>query len=229
MALCACGCGNQILERPRRWTVRYLHGHNSSPKAQSITRNCIVCGIPFTFLARLARYTPKQFCSSVCQFRHKRRRVTRQCLNCQKPFEIRQGTAQQEGWGLYCSNLCRHAYSRGSRHHCWKDGAGRNRGENWPIQRRLALVRDGYRCTDCGMTWNKQYATYKRGLVVHHVVPYRLWASYQEANQLSNLATSCDACHRDREWTDELLAALNALFAIEDEANERFARLTGDV
>jgi hypothetical protein len=64
-------------------------------------------------------------------------------------------------------------------------GSSRYRGENWAEQKALALARDRA-CTLCGATAR---------LIGHHLKPYRLHDSYQEANRLANVATVCVPCH----------------------------------
>jgi DEAD/DEAH box helicase domain-containing protein len=66
-------------------------------------------------------------------------------------------------------------------------------GPNWPAQREQARARDGYRCQQCGLP--EQGRTHD----VHHVVPFRAFTSYQQANQLGNLVTLCPRCHRRAE------------------------------
>jgi DEAD/DEAH box helicase domain-containing protein len=75
-------------------------------------------------------------------------------------------------------------------------------GPNWQQQRQLALARDGHRCRTCGA----------EGLLhVHHIRPFREYASYLEANQLDNLATLCPSCHRRAEAGQQARSALGGL------------------
>jgi DEAD/DEAH box helicase domain-containing protein len=63
-------------------------------------------------------------------------------------------------------------------------------GTEWGKKRALARKRDGYCCQVCGSRENdKQHH-------VHHIKPFRLFSSYQEANDLNNLITLCPGCHR---------------------------------
>lgn len=55
--------------------------------------------------------------------------------------------------------------------------------EDWDIIRIQVLMRDDYRCGNCGSTKN---------LHVHHIVPL----SRGGTNQLSNLRTICEECHK---------------------------------
>jgi hypothetical protein len=55
--------------------------------------------------------------------------------------------------------------------------------DNWPQLRQTVLTRDGNRCGNCGSTSN---------LMVHHIVPL----SRGGTNQVSNLRTLCEDCHK---------------------------------
>jgi hypothetical protein len=59
-------------------------------------------------------------------------------------------------------------------------------GADWYDIRRKALERDGYRCANCGAA---------SGLEVHHIVPKGRGGS----NQLGNLKTLCEDCHKKTE------------------------------
>ncbi|MBE7469397.1 MAG: ATP-dependent helicase [Anaerolineae bacterium] len=78
-------------------------------------------------------------------------------------------------------------------------------GPNWAAQRRAARARDGYRCQMCGLP--------ERGREhdVHHKIPFRTFASYEPANQLSNLITLCRSCHRRAETAVRVRSGLGGL------------------
>jgi DEAD/DEAH box helicase domain-containing protein len=78
-------------------------------------------------------------------------------------------------------------------------------GPNWPAQRDQARARDGYRCQNCG-TPEQGYAHH-----VHHKIPFRAFASYQQANQLYNLVTLCPRCHRRAELGVRMRSGLAGL------------------
>jgi hypothetical protein len=63
------------------------------------------------------------------------------------------------------------------------------RGEDWPEVRLLVLERDGYSCQTCGL-----YVPSGNGLVVHHLIPYRL----RPVNDLLWLLTLCVKHHLPR-------------------------------
>ena len=78
-------------------------------------------------------------------------------------------------------------------------------GPNWSRQRKLARARDQYRCQICGAP--------ERGREhdVHHKIPFRTFASYEQANQLSNLVTLCRPCHRRAETAVRIRSGLAGL------------------
>jgi DEAD/DEAH box helicase domain-containing protein len=83
-----------------------------------------------------------------------------------------------------------------------------NYGPNWDKQRNLARARDGYRCQICGTPEQG------RSHDVHHKTPFRQFASYQQANQLTNLITLCRSCHRRAEAAVQMRSGLTGLATI---------------
>lgn len=73
------------------------------------------------------------------------------------------------------------------------------RGATWPEVRRLVLERDGFTCQDGG-----EFVPSASGLVVHHVIPYRL----RPVNDPVWLTTLCVHHHlkRPEHWWKELPA-----------------------
>ncbi len=70
------------------------------------------------------------------------------------------------------------------------------RGEDWPEVRKDILARDGYTCQDGG-----EFVPSGKGLVVHHMIPWRLRAS----NDSRWLVTLCQSHHMQRPehlWTE---------------------------
>jgi DEAD/DEAH box helicase domain-containing protein len=80
-----------------------------------------------------------------------------------------------------------------------------NYGPNWLAQRDRARARDGYRCQACGVL--EQGPSHH----VHHKTPFRAFASYQQANQLSNLVTLCPRCHHRVELAVRMRSGLDGL------------------
>jgi DEAD/DEAH box helicase domain-containing protein len=78
-------------------------------------------------------------------------------------------------------------------------------GPNWLAQRDRARARDGYRCQACGAL--EQGPSHH----VHHKTPFRAFASYRQANQLSNLVTLCPRCHHRVELAVRMRSGLAGL------------------
>lgn len=80
-----------------------------------------------------------------------------------------------------------------------------NYGPTWAKQRRLARARDSYYCQMCGAPEQG------REHDVHHKIPFRTFASAEQANQLTNLITLCHACHRRAETAVRVRSGLAGL------------------
>ncbi|GAB4578784.1 MAG: hypothetical protein Fur0022_15210 [Anaerolineales bacterium] len=78
-------------------------------------------------------------------------------------------------------------------------------GPTWPRAREAARARDGYRCQLCGIPERG------RSHDVHHKIPFRQFASAEEANRLDNLVTLCPPCHRRAETAVRIRSGLSGL------------------
>lgn len=87
----------------------------------------------------------------------------------------------------------------------WSNDAN-DYGPDWPRARAAALARDGHACRVCGTK-----AASGTRLHVHHVVPFRAFASAQEANRSDNLTTLCPSCHRRAEQSVRVRSGLAAV------------------
>jgi len=72
----------------------------------------------------------------------------------------------------------------------WQGGGQDSYGPNWEDQRSKTLKRDGESCIRCGKE-GEHIST----MHVHHIIPFRTFDDYREANRLENLATLCSRCH----------------------------------
>ena len=62
--------------------------------------------------------------------------------------------------------------------------------------RLVAIARDGYKCTECGMSNDEHVETFNRGLSVHHIDKNGCNKRHSEKNNdLDNLVTLCLKCH----------------------------------
>jgi DEAD/DEAH box helicase domain-containing protein len=78
-------------------------------------------------------------------------------------------------------------------------------GPTWPRQRDLARARDDFRCQMCGMPEGE------KAHHVHHKIPFRMFESIEQANQLANLITLCNSCHRKVETAVRVRSGLAGL------------------
>jgi DEAD/DEAH box helicase domain-containing protein len=75
-------------------------------------------------------------------------------------------------------------------------------GPDWPAISLSVRRRDGFRCQVCGLPESD------REHDVHHKIPFRAFASAQEANRLENLLTLCRADHRRAEQNVRIRSGL---------------------
>ena len=78
-------------------------------------------------------------------------------------------------------------------------------GPDWPALRDQRRAMDAYRCQVCGIL--EQGHSH----AVHHIIPFRSFASPIQANQLTNLITVCPACHRRIETAVRMRSGLAGL------------------
>jgi DEAD/DEAH box helicase domain-containing protein len=78
-------------------------------------------------------------------------------------------------------------------------------GPNWQYQRDLARARDGFRCQVCAELEGE------KAHHVHHKIPFRMFESAWQANQLANLITLCNSCHRKVETAVRVRSGLAGL------------------
>jgi 5-methylcytosine-specific restriction endonuclease McrA len=86
----------------------------------------------------------------------------------------------------------------GNKNHMWRGGYEPYYGPNWKEQRRLARLRDNYKCQNCGKVEQL------RELEVHHLKSFKSFnKNYDKANDLDNLVTLCMTCHRKIEFSNQ--------------------------
>ena len=113
------------------------------------------------------------------------------CKNCGAAFERKPWRARQSP-PLYCSKSCRNDYRHrvevGRESPFWVEGKSARRGKAWQRIRLVVVEAQGGACARCGTHVGN-------GLPVHHIRPFREFASADEANVLSNLIGYCQPCH----------------------------------
>lgn len=198
-----CGyCGLEFMP-PRNHGQQKFCSLHCRDKSRTTTRevNCCICGsIVVRKVNRIAKLK-HSYCSPEChrqglktfqpsgQEHPQYSRVDVPCYQCGK---IRSRHPSKIAKHSFCSAECRtkwqyeSGYISGEKSPTWLGGCTDYRGPNWRRQRRLALTRDGHKCKNCGSSSQVQ---------VHHVIPYRKFADYKQANMLKNLRTLCTSCH----------------------------------
>lgn len=176
---------------------------------------CDFCGKSILRPLSKAKLSECHFCSKECYDKWKIKNLVGEnnpswkskevvCDQCRKPFFLPPSMIGRYPH-LFCSNRCKYKWMSenlsGENNPSWRGGYIDNRGENWQIQRVKALDRDGYICQNCGSIEN---------LDVHHIVPYRYFDDYIEANDLDNLITFCHSCHMgvENHFTKEICLVL---------------------
>lgn len=191
------------------------------------TRQCTICGKDVT--RPKSQFKDNVLCSTECTNKfhsikqlgskhHAYNKVKCTCVICKREFEDSYSRVEN-GKGKCCSNECKNLYLselyRGDNNPFYKNGEStmlsKYRGYNWNEQRELALIRDEYKCTNCGSTDNLQ---------VHHIVRYHNFnGDYIKANELQNLKTLCCSCHSKLENRQQIAKENKKLTHVNTEVN----------
>ncbi len=83
----------------------------------------------------------------------------------------------------------------------WSNAAN-DYGPRWDTLRDQVRARDRYKCQGCGALENG------KAHHVHHKVPFRAFATREQANRLDNLVTLCPTCHRRAELAVRIQSGL---------------------
>jgi DEAD/DEAH box helicase domain-containing protein len=119
----------------------------------------------------------------------------------QEPLDLPPSELQTTGYWL---SLSQAAVDDLSERGLWRN-APNDYGPHWNRIRGQVRARDEYRCQVCGAP--------EQGRVhdVHHKIPFRAFATVEQANQLSNLVTLCPACHHRVEAAVRMRSGLAGL------------------
>lgn len=170
------------------------------PPKDRITLICQECQKPFEVIKSRK---DAMFCNKNCLGKANGRRakeklskqVTVECSHCSKPFDKKPSGVRTLN---FCTIVCMATYYSekelfsGENSGTWTGGKITYYGPNWLAQRRAARMRDRYTCQRCGIG----ELQYGQELSVHHLVPFILINDYLTANDLSNLLSVCEPCHR---------------------------------
>lgn len=130
----------------------------------------------------------------------KRRWYTHEPLG-QEPLDLPPSELQTTGYWLTLSEeTVTHLRAAGA----WSNDPN-DYGPAWGSLRERVRARDGYKCQVCGLPESRRQHD------VHHKIPFRAFASREEANRLENLITLCPSCHRKVEENVRIRSGLSGL------------------
>lgn len=119
------------------------------------------------------------------------------CTHCHKPFLLKpnliHNTSRYKGnHPQFCSSQCRndfrHTHESGENSPFWVGGPQTYRGKGWIAARSAVVERQSGICASCGKHVGKS-------LPVHHIKPFREFATPEKANSADNLVGLCQSCH----------------------------------
>lgn len=178
---------------------------------------CETCGLKFK--REQNRIKERIFCSPKCSHIGFQNRRVRNCSNCGKEISKKASDfflpSGKEKTEVYCSVECMgEHYSEkgrfsGANSGTWNGGKIGYKGITWSKQRRKARKRDNYTCQRCGIL---EEECGDKELSVHHIIPFALWNDSEEANNLENLITLCEACHRKEHSGDNHPSKFNETY-----------------
>lgn len=165
----------------------------SKYKHSKIETDCLFCGYRFEIPSNHSGVTVtcSKYCSGRLTALKKQKGEYFLCSMCDKPV-FKTPNKRKSTDKVYCSRGCQ---SLGWTHLREHEGSYKKYyGSNWFEQRRKARKRDSFKCQDCALTEEE----YGMELSVHHIVPFVYFDDYKLANNLSNLVSLCEPCHRVR-------------------------------
>ena len=178
--------------------------HRPNEKVSTVKAVCSLCGKQFDMQTgqynRNLHEGRKMYCSRQCMGKGFMDRIILKCSECGKEFQRARSGVDANGKHYFCSKACQAVnldyILRGEDHHYYINGdTCSKRGNGWKRTRKQVRERDGYTCQICGVS---EFELGK-ALDVHHIKPYRLFDSYEEANKFDNLIALCPSCHHREE------------------------------
>jgi DEAD/DEAH box helicase domain-containing protein len=140
-----------------------------------------------------------QVTTQVIGFR-KRRWYTQENLG-EEPLDLPPSELQTTGyWLTLTEETVTHLRDAGA----WSNDPN-DYGPGWSKIRERVRARDGYKCQVCGTPESGRQHD------VHHKIPFRAFASREEANRLENLITLCPSCHKKAEENVRIRSGLAGL------------------
>ena len=178
-------------------------------KSRKQELQCEQCGKTILVYARDIQHGRK-FCSHECygiskqgKPAHNRNRVTKQCGWCGKSFD--RAASNFHSKLSFCCQHCSSMWNaefglHGKDHPNYIDGQSNTYGEAWPTIRKAALIKAQYKCQLCEED--------KKILDVHHIIPFKFFASPKSGNHAKNLIVLCRKCHAKEEWRNRAMLPL---------------------
>ena len=164
-------------------------------KSKTKPQFCESCGKEIIFEKRHYKRKYCNDCKDLWKNNIPKKRVKIKCSYCGKEF-FRIPSILAKNQRNYCSTECMgRDYENlllGENNPTWKGGKGHHYTGGFYSQRKLARKRDNYTCQLCGITEEE----FGQELSVHHIKNYRCFEDKHEANNLDNLVSVCEKCHR---------------------------------
>jgi hypothetical protein len=131
--------------------------------------------------------------------------IERVCEHCGASFQQKPWLARQNGVARFCGRECFEASG------CFVEGKSPSyvggpttyRGRGWLKARAAVVAEQNGECADCGKCVGAS-------LPVHHIRPFREFATSDEANRRENLIGLCQSCHMRAERQADLFVAAPA-------------------
>ena len=186
-------CGKAFFTQKSRKGVKYYCSKECGTIGRKRKyRPCVFCGKLFN------KSGGKEHCSLKCACEHKKTtRLKKTCQECGKEFIVKKGATGRMFCSMKCSGINVGRRQRKENNPNWTGGNKQDRGYNWASQSAKARKRDNYTCQHCGKHRKGSIRDNIRALPVHHIVPYKTFnGDWEKANELSNIITLCEACHR---------------------------------
>lgn len=178
--------------------------HRINEAVKKIEISCMVCGRKFQVRHgdqnRSIKAGIPLSCSLACANILRGRSIKVTCSECGKEFYRKRSEADPNNKHFFCSKQCQKKnidyILRGEDHYQYVNGhTSLTRGKGWTQTRKAVRERDGFTCQQCGRTED----VLGRALDVHHIKPYRMFDSYEDANKIENLVALCASCHHRTE------------------------------
>lgn len=156
---------------------------SSECRKDQVKKNCTYCGTEFSIKASHA--DRRECCSRYCAMKLRAIRGTAPMTGKHRKLSTRQKVS--EGLKRY--------YAKNPQGHWNFKGVGYNeyRGNwgEWQKTKRQIRKRDNFTCQACGLHERDSDKRHS----VHHVIPFREFTDWREANHPSNLVALCQSCH----------------------------------